>query len=151
MCGIFGIVTKQEKILGPTLIDAGHKLSYRGYDTVGAATIPQQGQIDLRKDKGRVQEVADKFTPTKFKAKFSEVFGDDVPQVAVEDEEDEDVPIESLTFNMEWDEDAKEMLEQVPSPFRKVAVENTENYAKEHSNDKVSVAVFDAFRKELGM
>ena len=40
MCGIFGIVTKEEKKLGPILIEAGLKLSYRGYDTVGAATWP---------------------------------------------------------------------------------------------------------------
>jgi hypothetical protein len=52
---------------------------------------------------------------------------------------------------MEWEDAAKNMLEQVPSPFRKVAVENTENYAKEHSNEKVTVDVFEAFRKELGM
>jgi len=96
-----------------------------------------------------VQKVADKFTPTKFKAKFSEVFDDVEPQAPVD--EDEEVPIESLTFNMEWDDEAKDMLEQVPSPFRKVAVENTENYAKEHSSEKVTVEVFDAFRKELGM
>ena len=68
-----------------------------------------------------------------------------------EEDEDEDVPIESLIFNMEWDDEAKNMLEQVPSPFRKVAVENTENYAKEHSSKKVTIDVFDAFRKELGM
>ena len=98
-----------------------------------------------------VREVSDKFTPTKFKAKFSEVFGDDESQTTAEDDEDEDVPIESLTFKMEWEEAAKNMLEQVPSPFRKVAVENTENYAKEHSNEKVTVDVFEAFRKELGM
>ena len=61
MCGIFGIVTKEIQALGPTLIEAGHKLSYRGYDTVGAATIPQRGKIDLRKDAGRVKDVAAKY------------------------------------------------------------------------------------------
>ena len=60
MCGIFGIVTKENQVLGPILIEAGHKLSYRGYDTVGAATIPQRGEIDLRKDAGRVEDVAAK-------------------------------------------------------------------------------------------
>ncbi len=60
MCGIFGIVTKEKQQLGPTLIEAGHRLSYRGYDTVGAATIPQAGEIDLRKDVGKVQEVAER-------------------------------------------------------------------------------------------
>jgi len=59
MCGIFAIVTKEEQALGPILIEAGHRLSYRGYDTVGAATIPQAGEIDLRKDAGKVQDVAE--------------------------------------------------------------------------------------------
>ncbi len=69
MCGIFGIVTKEKQQLGPTLIEAGHRLSYRGYDTVGAATIPPEGEIDLRKDVGKVQKVADRLN-------FSEMSGD---------------------------------------------------------------------------
>ena len=60
MCGIFGIVTKEVRNLGPILIEAGHRLSYRGYDTVGAAIIPDKGEIDLRKDVGKVDEVAQK-------------------------------------------------------------------------------------------
>lgn len=58
MCGIFGIITKEEQTLGPTLIEAGRRLSYRGYDSVGCATIDQNGRIDLRKDVGKVDEVA---------------------------------------------------------------------------------------------
>ena len=69
MCGIFGIVTKNITTLGPTLIDAGHKLSYRGYDTVGAATLPYQGEIDLRKDVGKVDQVAAKYN-------FADMTGD---------------------------------------------------------------------------
>ena len=61
MCGIFGIVTKEIQNLGPVLISAGERLSYRGYDTVGAATLPKQGDIDLRKDTGKIQEVAEKY------------------------------------------------------------------------------------------
>jgi glucosamine--fructose-6-phosphate aminotransferase (isomerizing) len=61
MCGIFGIVTKESQSLGPILVEAGERLSYRGYDTVGAATLPQAGEIDLRKDAGKVQEVAEKY------------------------------------------------------------------------------------------
>ena len=61
MCGIFGIVSKQDKLLGPTLIDAGLRLSYRGYDSVGIATITESGVIDLRKDAGKVFTVAEKF------------------------------------------------------------------------------------------
>ncbi len=60
MCGIFGIVTKSEDKLGPLLTNAGHRLSYRGYDSVGIATINQAGIIDLRKDVGNVNSVAQK-------------------------------------------------------------------------------------------
>jgi hypothetical protein len=103
-----------------------------------------------------MQEVADKFTPTKFKAKFSEVFedtgnGDGGSDDFESSEEDEDVPIESLTFTMPWEEEVKDMLEQVPAPFRKAAVSNTEEYARKHSHERVTAQVFEAFRKELGM
>ncbi len=57
MCGIFGIVTQNEQHLGPILVDAARRLTYRGYDSVGAATI-SGSTIDLRKDKGRVDDVA---------------------------------------------------------------------------------------------
>ena len=60
MCGIFGIVAKEEGQLGPILIDAGRRLSYRGYDSVGCATIDHAGKIDLRKDVGKVDEVANR-------------------------------------------------------------------------------------------
>ncbi len=60
MCGIFGIVTKDEQPLGPILIDAAKRLTYRGYDSVGTATL-NSGRIDLRKDKGRVDEVAERY------------------------------------------------------------------------------------------
>jgi glucosamine--fructose-6-phosphate aminotransferase (isomerizing) len=62
MCGIFGIVTKEEKTLGPVLTEAGRRLSYRGYDSVGCATINLAGEIDLRKDVGKVDEVAEKYS-----------------------------------------------------------------------------------------
>lgn len=68
MCGIFGIITKDEQLLGPILIDAAKKLSYRGYDSVGCATITQNGNIDLRKDVGKVDEVAPRL-------KFREMIG----------------------------------------------------------------------------
>ena len=58
MCGIFGIVVKQEQPLGETLTQAGNRLSYRGYDSVGCATMHDDGFIDLRKDVGKVDEVA---------------------------------------------------------------------------------------------
>jgi glutamine---fructose-6-phosphate transaminase (isomerizing) len=60
MCGIFGIVTNKEQLLGPILIEAARRLTYRGYDSVGAATL-NGGKIDLRKDTGRVEDVARKY------------------------------------------------------------------------------------------
>ncbi len=60
MCGIFGIVTDKEQALGPILVEAARRLTYRGYDSVGAATI-RGAKIDLRKDKGRVDDVAIKY------------------------------------------------------------------------------------------
>ncbi len=60
MCGIFGIVVKEKQQLGPILIEAAKRLTYRGYDSVGAATI-DGGIIDLRKDIGRVEKVAQQY------------------------------------------------------------------------------------------
>ena len=60
MCGIFGIVTKDEQPLGQILTEAAERLTYRGYDSVGAATI-SGAKIDLRKDVGRVKDVAVKY------------------------------------------------------------------------------------------
>jgi len=60
MCGIFGIVMKNGQHLGPILIEAARRLTYRGYDSVGVATL-NGGKIDLRKDVGKVDEVAQKY------------------------------------------------------------------------------------------
>lgn len=68
MCGIFGIVTQKDQKLGSLLTDAGKRLSYRGYDSVGCATINQTGVIDLRKDVGKIDEVSDRLH-------FSEMVG----------------------------------------------------------------------------
>jgi len=68
MCGIFGIVADKEKLLGPILIEAAQRLTYRGYDSVGAATLKDNGEIDLRKDVGRVEVVSKKYN-------FSEMVG----------------------------------------------------------------------------
>jgi glucosamine--fructose-6-phosphate aminotransferase (isomerizing) len=60
MCGIFGYITSKEEELGPILIAAAERLTYRGYDSVGAATL-NNGTIDLRKDTGKVDVVAKKY------------------------------------------------------------------------------------------
>jgi glucosamine--fructose-6-phosphate aminotransferase (isomerizing) len=59
VCGIFGIITDREQLLGPILIDAARRLSYRGYDSVGCATLHADRTIDLRKDVGKVDAVAE--------------------------------------------------------------------------------------------
>lgn len=58
MSGFFGIVTNKDQRLGPLLLEAGKRLSYRGYDSVGCATLTAQGKIDLRKDVGKLEQVA---------------------------------------------------------------------------------------------
>jgi glucosamine--fructose-6-phosphate aminotransferase (isomerizing) len=60
MCGIFGIVYAEQQPLGEILTGAAKRLAYRGYDSVGAATVSEDGAIDLRKDVGKVAEVADR-------------------------------------------------------------------------------------------
>ena len=60
MCGIFGIVKEKEENLGEILIGAAERLTYRGYDSVGMATISGD-KIDLRKDVGKVDTVAEKY------------------------------------------------------------------------------------------
>jgi glucosamine--fructose-6-phosphate aminotransferase (isomerizing) len=57
VCGIFGIVTKQKQPLGNTLVQAGQRLAYRGYDSIGCATLDRAKAIDLRKDAGKIDEV----------------------------------------------------------------------------------------------
>jgi glutamine---fructose-6-phosphate transaminase (isomerizing) len=57
MCGVFGYVTSREEAIGPILVEAAQRLTYRGYDSVGAATF-SDGAIDLRKDVGKVDAVA---------------------------------------------------------------------------------------------
>jgi MFS family permease len=57
----------------------------------------------------------------------------------------------SLTFTMEWEDEAKKMLEKVPSAFREAAVTGTEEYARNHNYEKITPAVMEEFRKELGM
>ena len=42
MCGIFEIVTGKEETLGPMLIEAAKRLTYRGYNSVSGNS--QQGQ-----------------------------------------------------------------------------------------------------------
>ena len=55
MCGIFGCVLK-EGLAAPLIHSSLKRLEYRGYDSVGVATI-RDGKIYLKKDKGKIDEV----------------------------------------------------------------------------------------------
>ena len=55
MCGIFGCVLKEENA-APLIHSSLKRLEYRGYDSVGIATI-SDGKIFLKKDQGKIDEV----------------------------------------------------------------------------------------------
>jgi glucosamine--fructose-6-phosphate aminotransferase (isomerizing) len=55
MCGITAAVLKNGDV-GPILYDSLKRLEYRGYDSVGEATIVD-GKIVVKKDKGKIEEV----------------------------------------------------------------------------------------------
>jgi len=55
MCGIFGCIIREGEAV-KLITDGLKRLEYRGYDSTGVATI-QNGQMSIRKDKGRLEEV----------------------------------------------------------------------------------------------
>ncbi len=55
MCGIFGCILKTG-IAAPTIHGGLKKLEYRGYDSVGIATI-DNGKLFIKKDSGKIDEV----------------------------------------------------------------------------------------------
>jgi len=67
MCGIFGIIfNENRKDLGQILLQAGRRLTYRGYDSVGMAVFGNDS-IRLEKDVGEIEEVNRKFNFETFK------------------------------------------------------------------------------------
>ena len=55
MCGIFGCILKDEAA-APVIHAALKRLEYRGYDSVGEATI-DDGKLYVKKDQGKIDEV----------------------------------------------------------------------------------------------
>ena len=55
MCGIFGCILKEGNA-APLIHESLKRLEYRGYDSVGIATV-QDGKIYVKKDKGKIDEV----------------------------------------------------------------------------------------------
>jgi glucosamine--fructose-6-phosphate aminotransferase (isomerizing) len=55
MCGIFGCITKNEPA-APIIHASLKRLEYRGYDSVGIATI-KNGEVAIKKDQGKIDDV----------------------------------------------------------------------------------------------
>jgi glucosamine--fructose-6-phosphate aminotransferase (isomerizing) len=55
MCGIFGCILKDGKA-APVIHASLKRLEYRGYDSVGEATL-QDGKLYVKKDQGKIDEV----------------------------------------------------------------------------------------------
>lgn len=55
MCGIVGCVLKKDRNAAPILKESIKRLEYRGYDSVGVATVTNK--INLDKGKGKMKEV----------------------------------------------------------------------------------------------
>jgi glucosamine--fructose-6-phosphate aminotransferase (isomerizing) len=55
MCGIFGCITKNQTA-APIIHASLKRLEYRGYDSVGIATI-NNGEVFIKKDQGKIDEV----------------------------------------------------------------------------------------------
>ena len=55
MCGIFGCVLKEGNA-APLIHSSLKHLEYRGYDSVGIATL-SEGKVFIKKDQGKIDEV----------------------------------------------------------------------------------------------
>ena len=55
MCSIIGIISKN--IVAPALVDSLKRMEYRGYDSVGVATLSTNKKISVRKGIGKVGQV----------------------------------------------------------------------------------------------
>ncbi|NLV59245.1 MAG: glutamine--fructose-6-phosphate transaminase (isomerizing) [Clostridiales bacterium] len=55
MCGIVGYIGPRDA--SPILLEGLDRLSYRGYDSAGLAIVDEQGKINVRKAKGRLENL----------------------------------------------------------------------------------------------
>src|SRR5437867_8335868 len=70
MCGIFGCTHKNHfTLVAPTIRDALKRLEYRGYDSVGEATVAD-GRLSIKKDTGKIDEVDRKLDLTSLPGNF---------------------------------------------------------------------------------
>ena len=57
MCSIIGIVSKDVGLVAPSLVESLKRMEYRGYDSVGVATISRSNTISIKKGTGKVNNV----------------------------------------------------------------------------------------------
>jgi len=63
MCGIFGCILKTG-LAAPSIYDGLKRLEYRGYDSVGFATL-ELGTLHVKKDKGKIEDVVQRLSLNK--------------------------------------------------------------------------------------
>jgi len=64
---------------------------------------------------------------------------------------EEPADISSISFTMEWDNEAKELMKKVPEGIVETAVSNAEEFAKEKGYTKVSKKSIQELMEKLGM
>jgi glucosamine--fructose-6-phosphate aminotransferase (isomerizing) len=65
VCGIFGIVTNQNKNIGKIALQGIKRLEYRGYDSCGIVT-QYNSQLFIKKDAGKIDEIHKKLKLDEF-------------------------------------------------------------------------------------
>src|SRR5919198_1395753 len=55
MCSIIGIIGKN--VVAPSLVESLKRMEYRGYDSVGVATLSKPDRISVKKGVGKVNQV----------------------------------------------------------------------------------------------
>jgi glucosamine--fructose-6-phosphate aminotransferase (isomerizing) len=68
MCGIFGCIIKQGQAV-KLITDSLKRLEYRGYDSIGVATI-NDGILKIQKNMGRIEEVVEELEIEKMQGKI---------------------------------------------------------------------------------
>jgi uncharacterized protein (DUF169 family) len=64
---------------------------------------------------------------------------------------DEQAVASELTFTMEWDDEAKELMKKVPEGIAEMAVNNSEEFAREKGYKKVSKKSIEELMESMGM